>query len=96
MSVLQVQDLSVALPVQLNLPRLVLHELRLVAPLDRAQFVGAPTREHPTGHPEREEPDDEQRPEDDVEQPYARKFFQHEEEIFSTERIESGVPTFER
>ena len=69
--------LAVTLPEQLDLPRLVLHELGLVAPLDRTQLVGAAVGEHPADDAEGRKPDDEQCREDDVEQSDAAKSVEH-------------------
>ena len=43
-------DVSIALAVQLNLPRFSLDQLRLIATFDRAQFFRAAARYHYAGH----------------------------------------------
>ena len=68
---------AVTLPVKLYLPRLVLHELRLVAPLDRAQLVAAPLRKQHPGHDQRHQPDQQERPQNDVKQAHPSEAFEH-------------------
>ncbi|MCA1643480.1 MAG: hypothetical protein LC785_16375 [Acidobacteria bacterium] len=68
---------AVALAVELDLPRLVFGELRLVATLDRAQLARAAVREHPAREREREEPDDQERREHDVEQAHSAEALEH-------------------
>jgi hypothetical protein len=69
---------AIALAVEFYLPRLVLHELRLVAAFDGAQFIRAAIREHPAREAERDEADDQQSPEHDVEQAHPPERFKHE------------------
>jgi hypothetical protein len=82
--------LAVALAEQLDLPRLVLHELRLIAPLDGAQLLRAAVGEHPARHAERDEADDQQRRQNDVEQAQAEESFEHLWNSSAPERVESG------
>ena len=50
-------QIGVALPEKLDLARLILHELRLIATFDRAQFPRAAVGQRPARQQQRQQPD---------------------------------------
>src|SRR6185369_3449435 len=70
-------DVAISLSVKFDLTGFVLHELRLVAAFDRAEFVGAAAGQQDAGESERQQADQEQDSQHDIEETDSSELFEH-------------------
>src|SRR5215216_4901359 len=68
---------AIALPVKLDLPRLILHELGLVATFDRPQLIGTAPGEQDACESHRREAHEQQDSQNNVQETDSSEFFEH-------------------